>query len=806
MTKSLHENLRTVGHSVERIDGLEKATGTATYVDDIDFGPGLLHAEIIESPHAHALIKKIDTAAAAKVPGVVKVVTGKDFPVKFGMYMKDRFIFAIDRVRFIGEQVAAVVARCPKIAKRAAKLVKVEYEALEPVLEPLDAVKKGAVLLHPELIDYPRVPWFYPEKGTNIAHLRKTRKGSIDAGFAEADVVLEDTYKVPRYAHCCIEPHIAVAQYDHSGRMTVWSSSQSPHTQRNLFAQALESFGLTHKDVRVITPYIGGGFGGKAGVCMEILAVVLAMACKGRPVKVRWRRDQEFNNTYLRQGIVGKIKMGAKKDGTITAIKYELFFDAGPYVEYGANVVNAAGLSASGPYRIDNLHIDSYCLYTNCPPGGPYRGFGYSEFSFGLESHIDRMAEKLGLSPRAIRLKNAIKEGDALGYGAPMNPCSLHECINKAADAIELEKKMVSTDPNKVIGKGLACFWKGPAMPPNASSSSFLKFNEDGSLNVLISAMEMGQGVLTAMAQIASEILGVPTSKIRVETPDTDRNPYEWQSVASHITWGCGNAVQKAAVDAREKIFDLVERALLIEREGLYLEDEQVKCRTKPGWGVPLKNFVIDGFMMKDGTYRGGPIMGTGVYMPEFSTAVCDKETSQGGKPNVHYTVGAAGIILEIDKDTGKMHVKKVALAADVGKALNPDMVEGQIVGGMLQGLATALYEDIAFDENGKLLNPNFTDYKIPTAKDIPDEVVSIIVETPQPDGPFGARGVGEHTMIASAPIVGNAIYDALKLRMTSMPMTAEQVALGLHQGVERRTDVLYPKRTEAYCKRGLKP
>lgn len=796
---------KSVGKSVERVDSLEKVTGAATYVDDIDFGPGLLHAEIVESPYAHANIISIDISAAEKVPGVVKVVTGQDFPVKFGLYMKDRYIFAIDRVRFVGEQVAAVVARCPKVAKRAAKLVKVEYEVLKPVLEPLDAVKPDAVILHPELKNYQRVPWFYPEENSNIAHWRKTKKGDVEKGFAEADAVLEDTYQVPRYAHCCIEPHVAVGMQDHSGRLTIWSSSQSPCTQKNLFAQALEPFGLTHKNVRVITPYIGGGFGGKAGVSMEILAAVLALSVKGRPVKVRWRRDQEFYNTYMRQGIVGKIKMGAKKDGTITAIKYDLYFDAGSYVEYGANVVNAAGLSASGPYKVDNLQIDSVCLYTNCPPGGPYRGFGYSEFTFGLESHIDRMSKKLGIDPMQFRLKNAIKKGDPLGYGAPMNACNLHECIQKVGEAIQWGVKQNSSDANKLVGKGIACFWKGPAMPPNASSSAYLKFNEDGSINLLISAMEMGQGVLTAMAQIAGEVLGIPASKIRVETPDTDRNPYEWQSVASHITWGCGNAVQKAAIDAKKKIFDVIERAMHIERASLYLEDEAVKSHNKPGWKLPLKDFVIDGIMVKDGTFKGGPIMGTGVFMPEFCTTVCDPNTSQGGKPNVHYTVGAASAIIEVDKDTGKVDIKKVALAADIGKAINPDLVRGQIVGGMLQGLATALYEDIAIDENGKMLNANFTDYKIPTAKDIPDEVVSIIVETPQEDGPFGARGIGEHTMIASAPIISNAIYDALGIRMTSMPLTAEKVALSKHLDLEKRVEALYAKRSESYCKRGTK-
>jgi carbon-monoxide dehydrogenase large subunit len=307
-----------------------------------------------------------------------------------------------------------------------------------------------------------------------------------------------------------------------------------------------------------------------------------------------------------------------------------------------------------------------------------------------------------------------------------------------------------------------------------------LKFNEDGSLNILASAMEIGQGFQTVMAQIAAEILTVPPARIRVETPDTDRNPYEWQTVASHITWSCGRAVERAAIDAREQIFDLVARSLGKDRDGLYLEAEQVKSRTEPDWALPLKNFVIAGIGQKDGTYRGGPIVGRGMFMPEFTSALGDPETSQGGHPNVHYTVGASGIIIEIDKQTGKIRIPKVVLAVDVGKALNPDLLKGQVSGGLLQGIATVLYEDMRFDEKGKMLNANFSDYKIPTAMDIPDEIVPIFIEVAQPDGPFGARGMGEHTMIPAAPIIANAVEDALGIRIRSLPITAEKIVLAL--------------------------
>jgi CO/xanthine dehydrogenase Mo-binding subunit len=772
------EDYKFIGKSAIRVDGKEKVSGAALYTDDLEFGPDLLYAEIVEGPHAHAMILSIDTSEAEKVPEVLAVVTGKDFPYNFGLYMQDRFIFAQDRVRFFGEQIAAVVARTPQAAKKAAKLVKVSYAPLPKVLSPIDAVKKNADLIHPDLENYKHVPWFFPKPKSNIAHHRKIRKGDVDKGFKDADYVLEDTYEVPRYSHCAIEYHAAVAKYDHSGRLTVWASSQSPHTQRNLFANALAPLGLKHNDVRVIAPHVGGGFGSKAGVTMEIIAAAVAMKVQGHPVKVLWNREREFYNTYQRLGVVAKLKIGVKKDGRITALHHELFWDAGAYVEYGANVVNAVGLSAIGPYKVENASIDSYCIYTNLPPGGPYRGFGYSEFLFGLESHMDRIAKHLGIDSIEIRRRNAIKEGDLTAYGAHMNPNGLLQAIDAVEKEIKWSEKLKPSSPDVAIGKGFSLFWKAPAMPPNASSSCFLKMNEDASINLLVSGMDLGQGFLTVMAQIAAEILSVPTSKIRTENPDTDRNPYEWQTVASHITWGCGNAVKKAALDARDQIFDLIVRTKFLPKDMLYLEDEKVKCKSDPNFELALRDFVINGIQMEDGTFKGGPIIGRGSFMPEFTSTNANPETSQGGHPNVHYTVGAAAAIIEVDKQTGKVKVKKIVEAVDCGKALNPSLVDGQIVGGIMQGISTVLYEDMKFDHRGKMLNPNFTDYKIPTALDIPDEIIPIIIEVAQPDGPFGARGMGEHTMIPVAPMIANAIDNALGIRIISMPITAEKICL----------------------------
>ena len=779
-----NQEFRTVGKSVPRIDGKEKVTGTALYTADLDIGKNIVYAALVESEYAHAKILSIDTAKAESYPGVLKVFTGADFPYKFGLYLEDRYIFAQDKVLFYGEQVAVVVARSQKVAIRAAKLVKVKYKPLKPLFDQMESFEqdgnkdKNANLLHPNVVDYFHVPWFFPKAKRNIGHWRKTRKGDVEEAFRNSDVIIEDEYEVPRYAHCPIETHEAAARFDANDRLTVWASSQSPYTQRHLFAKAFAPLGLKHKDIRVITPYIGGGFGGKAGVTMEIIPAAIALKMKGYTVKLIWGRDKEFYNTYNRLGVKNKIKMGFTKEGKITAIKNQLYWDVGAYVEYGANTVNVIGLSATGPYKIDNVWIDSICVYTNRPSCGAYRGFGYSEFIFGVESHMNKAAKKLGIDEVELRRKNAIKEGDILAYGANMNANGLIECIDKVSKGVEWGKQIQSDNPDKVISKSFSLLWKAPAMPPNASSSALLKFNEDGSINLLVSGMDMGQGFKTVMAQIVSEVLSVPVSKIRTESPDTDRNPYEWQTVASHVTWGCGNAVKRAAIDAKEQIFDLIERTHSIPRNVLYLEDEKVKNFQNPKFEISLASFVIDGILVQDNTFKGGPIMGRGMFLPEFSSTVCDKETSQGGHPNVHYTVGAAATVLQIDKRTGKMDVLKTVEAIDVGKAINPSLVEGQMVGGLLQGFATALYEDIRFDEKGKILNPNFTDYKIPTAKDIVGETKNIIVEHPQPDGPFGARGVGEHVMIPAAPMIANAVANGLNIRINKMPITAEKVAL----------------------------
>lgn len=765
-----HQKTHVVGTSPERVEGRDKVTGAATYVDDIQFGPNLLYGALKRSPIAHGIIRRIDTSKACALPGVRVVVTGEDFPGYMGLYLKDRRIFSLDRVRAFGEAVAAVAADTKEIAEQAVALIEVEYEELPGVFDPEYGASPDAPIIHPDLGSYECVPFVFPQPGTNVSNWMKVRKGDMDRGWAEADLVFEQKYRVPHVQHVPLETHVCVAQQDANGKITLWSSSQSPFAQRNLIAKALH---INHSRLRVITPNVGGGFGCKAGVSMEGAAVALAMRARGRPVKLRMTREEEFYTTFVRQGLVATIRMGMTRDGRITAMHNTFYWDGGASTEYGVNIARAAGYSGTGPYFVPNIHVDSFCVYTNHPVGGAMRGFGMPEIHFGIEQHIDVMAHKLGLDPVQVRLKNCLKDGDETLTGMIMHPTGLSQCISKAAEAIAWGQPGAPAGPHKVRGKGLAAMWKAPAMPPNPGSSALVRLNEDGTATVSIGGVDIGQGALTAMAQFAAEGLGIKVSDVRVNTVDTDYSPYEWQTVASRLTWSMGNAVLRAAETARLQVLTAVAEAWGEDIDDLDIIDGTV-VSYKSEESVPLKEVAIYGVQRKDGTFVGGPVVAQGRFMPDYVTPL-DAETGQGPRAVVHFTTGAQAVEVEVDTETGEVQVLKIVSAFDVGKAINPEMVRTQMEGGAVQGMSTALLESIILD-HGQPRNPNFTDYRIATAVDAPLETENIIVEVPQDDGPFGARGVGEHPMVPTAPAIANAVFDAAGVRIDSMPLTSQKV------------------------------
>ncbi|KAB3532088.1 xanthine dehydrogenase family protein molybdopterin-binding subunit [Alkaliphilus serpentinus] len=762
--------MKFVGESVNRVDGIKKVTGSLKYVDDLKMSR-MLYAAVKRSEYPHAKLLKVDITKAEKLPGVKAVITGKDVPNRVGLYLEDKTFLANDKVRYRGEAIAAVAAETHEIAQEAIKLIEVEYEELPAVTNALEGIKSDAPLVHPDLGDYKWGPIFFPEPGTNISNLYKIRKGDIDKGFAEAEHVVENQFFVPHIQHSPIENHSVIAQMDPEEALTIWSSCQSPFAVQKALSVA---FGLPQNKIRVISPAVGGGFGGKAGTTLEGIVIPLAMRVKGRPVKLTYGREDEFINSFVRQGMHATIKTGINSDGKIVAVKNTFVWDGGAYTEYGVNIVRAGGYSSTGPYDIPNVWTDSVCVYTNHPVGGPYRGFGMSEIHFAIEQNMDILAEMLGITPIEVRRINGLRPGGSNATGQIVEVCGLQDCLEDVVDKLgwEREEKKPSSKPNIYIGRGISCGFKAPSMPNNVASSAIIRINEDGTCQLLVSAQDIGQGSDTTLTQIASEVLTIPPDKITIKTGDTDYTPYEWQTVASRITYCAGNAVVKACQDAKDQLFELAQIKLGVPKEKLILADEYIVAKGNENKKVPIKELAL-GLSMEDGSGIHGPIIGRGSFIPP-DVKNTDKTTGQGEKPTAFWTYGCQGAEIEVDIETGKIKVKKVASSFDVGKIINPKLIEGQVEGGILQGLGSAILEELIL-ENGIVKNPNFVDYKIPTADDMPEMIISF-VENPEETGPFGARGVAEPCMVPTAPAIANALYDALGIRVNSLPITAEKV------------------------------
>jgi CO/xanthine dehydrogenase Mo-binding subunit len=521
---------------------------------------------------------------------------------------------------------------------------------------------------------------------------------------------------------------------------------------------------------------VGGGFGCKAGTTLEGIAIPLSQRLIGRPVKLTFTREEDMVCTFVRQGCHAKIKTGVRKDGRIVAEENTFYWEGGAYTEYGVNITRAGGYASTGPYDIPNVKADSYCLYTNQPVGGPYRGFGMSEIHFAIEQNLDMVAHKMGIDPVEFRRINALRDGGYTVTSQELHNVGLLKCIDHAAEDIVWGEKPKASAPHKVRGKGIACMYKAPSMPNNAGSSAVIKINEDATANLLISAIDMGQGAYTVLSQIAAEVLTIPVSSISVIAGDTDCTPYEWQTVASRTTYCCGSSVKRAAEDARSQLLELGAIGLGLPEEDVDLKDACVVSKIYPDRRIPIKDLAT-GLTMPDGSGVHGPIIGRGAFIPP-NVRDTDRETGQGEKPVAFWTFGCQAAEIEIDTETGQIEVIRIAAAYDMGKAINPQLVRAQIEGGIVQGIGCALLEQLVMKE-GRVLNPSFTDYKIPAVSDVPKMVIKL-VEVPETTGPYGARGVGEAAMVPTAPAIANAIYDALGVRINTLPLTPEKVLSAL--------------------------
>jgi CO/xanthine dehydrogenase Mo-binding subunit len=769
-----------IGKSFPRIDGFEKATGSATYTDDMKL-PGMLHAAMLLSPHAHAKIVKIDVSRAARLAGVKAILTGRDLPYRVGLYMVDKPVLADGKVRYFGEPVAAVAATSEEIARQATDLIEVEYEPLEPVLDARGALEPGSPLVHELLHTYDCIKGvFCPIADSNVANHFKLRKGDIEAGFGASDRVFENRFYVPQVQHVPMETHATIAHWTPKGRIEIWTSAQSPFAVRHLLSVAL---GISHARIRVVVPFLGGAFGGKAGIHLEPLVSLLSRAAGFLPVKLVATRKEEFMTLPCRQGLHARIKTGVTAEGRIQAEEIEYIWDAGAYADYGVNIGRASGYSGAGPYDIANVKLDSYTVYTNKPFGTAYRGFGHVELFWAVESQMDMIAREMGMDPVAFRLKNLLRPGSATVTGEIVteHTGSVRKCLEAVADEIGWsERTPRASSPEKIRAKGVAVLHKAPAMPPNTASSALIKFNEDATADVLVSGVDYGQGTATSLSQIAAQALSLPFERIHfIWAKDTDYSPYDWQTVASRLTVMGGICILRAAADAVDQIKTTAAQGLGVKKDELDVDDGRVFVRGDPAKGLDYKQVVM-GYMFPNGNSIGGPVIGRGSYVAEGLTNL-DLETGQG-LPALNWTYGAHAVDIEIDLRTGDMDILKIASAFDVGRVINEDLCRGQVIGGGVQGIGTALTEHYVYDGAGHLLNPSFTDYKIPTVRDIPREMVQIFIETPHDKGPFGARGVAEHPMISVPPAIANALFEGTGVRITELPMTPERVFLALKE------------------------
>ncbi|MDH4266570.1 MAG: xanthine dehydrogenase family protein molybdopterin-binding subunit [Deltaproteobacteria bacterium] len=766
--------LESIGQSPVRLDAREKVTGRTLYAVDLKMA-GMLYAKVLRSPYPHARILHIDATKARNLPGVVAVVTGKDFPGSLGITVQDQSFLAGDKVRFVGDAVAAVAAVELDAAEEALALIQVEYELLPALFDPVEARQSREVLIHENLAQYAVAPGIFPVPGTNICNHFKLRKGDPERGFKESDLVWEDTYRSHMVQHAHLETHASIAQVDSSGKILIWSNTQTPYFNRKALAKGLN---LPLNQVRIMATTLGGGFGGKSYLKAEPICVALALKARGRPVKLVFTREEEFGVAPVRHPTIIRCKTGMKKDGTWLAQETELLFDTGAYADIGPRVCRNAGFSAAGPYQVPNVRIDSYCVYTNQPIGGAFRGFGIPQMSWAIESHLDVMAEKLGLDPVEVRLKNAVEEGSLSATGQVLHSVGLKETLRQAAEKIGWGK---AAGPCR--GKGIACMHKSTVTP--SSSAAFVELNEDASVTLLCSAVEMGQGSSTILAQIASEELGIPVEKISVVRPDTDVTPYDMASVSSRSTFFVGNAVRRAAVDAREQLLQIAAEILEANPRDLLIAAGKVMVRGVPEKAIPIAELPLGEafYVGAKGRGRGRPVLGRGSFTVEDATPL-DRETGQGKNPSAFWMYATQAAEVEVDPRSGRIKVLRISSAHDVGKSIHPVAIEGQIQGALVMGVGTALWEEMELEE-GKVKNPSFAEYKLPSALDAP-EMIPIIVEELHAQGPYGAKGLGEPALAPTAAAIANAIYAAIGVRIKDLPITPEKILEGLRKKENR--------------------
>jgi carbon-monoxide dehydrogenase large subunit len=759
-----------IGKDFPRPDAIQKAQGKSIYIDDIRL-PGMLYAEILRPEYAHAKILSIDTSAAAGCDGVIAVVTGAGCSYSYGDNIRDLIPMAVDKVRYIGEPVAAVIAESPYQAREALKKITVKYERLPVYIDALEAMKPGAALIHERNGGYWHLPAIHPVPGTNIAGHYVLRKGDFDKALSEADFVIEGEFEYPFGSSSAIETHGAIVWFQNDGKIDCWSSSICPFIIREDFAN---TYGVPISDVRVRIPEIGGCFGYKSDITIEQTVAWIASHARGRPVKWIASRKADLESTLIGHGIRTRMKIAARKDGKFLGLQTRSYHSTGAYADTGINISHAATHNSTGPYAFDNCDLQGWSVYTNTPPVGAYRGYGHQEALLATERLVDMLARKMGMDTFALRELNYLRPGsiNALGEKMYVANGSVQDCAARVRDAVFSGTKKAEDD-TYYYGRGFAALMKSPKGAPHQTKGCYLKLNKDCSATVTIGGLEVGQGLRTVVQQVCGEALKISPHRVRVNFEvDTLFSPYEWQTIGSMFTTMGGRAIIRAA----DRVIAILKKnasyALLCDEDFIEYDGEWLYVKSDPDCRVAVRE-VAQGYMTADGRTVGELAQATSdARLPRYSGF---DQNGQGGA-GVSYTFGAQACELRIEKSSGKITIDHFASSFDVGKVINPRQIRGQVAGGVLMAIGATLYEKLEFDADGRILNPHFGKYHLPKASEAPGRQTIEFVENPDLVGPFGARGIGEHPVIGVAPAILNAIYDATGIEFMDIPVTPARI------------------------------
>jgi CO/xanthine dehydrogenase Mo-binding subunit len=764
--------LDVIGKSVIRKEAFDKVTGRARYTHDQHIAK-MLSCKMVISPYGHAKIISIDTSEAWKIHGVRAILAGEAFPL-VGEAIRDRPPIAVEKVRYHGEPVALVVADTPWQAKNAAERIIVHYELLPVVNSPTQAYQKNAPLVHERLDEYKKEDDSHPVPGTNIATHIKIRKGNMEKGWAESETTVEASFSFAPSDHVAMETRCSIAEIQPDGNIHITTSSQAPFMVKKLIA---DYFGEDIGKIIVDTPLVGGAYGGKAPVQLEILAYLASKAVGGRPVKLLNTREEDILTSPCHIGLDATVKFGADRNGKIKATEIRYLWDGGAYSDKAIDLARAGAVDCTGPYNIENVWCDSYSMYTNHPYPGPYRGFSHSELSFVIERTMDLLAQKLGMDPLEIRYINAIKPGNTTPTRVRLNKSNvgnLQKCIERLRELIKWEEGPIQELNERFIRvKGVSCSWKTSTIDANAPSGVILTFNRDGSINLMSGIVEIGTGTKTVLAQILAERLKMDVDKIHVRMDvDTQTTPEHWKTVASRGTFMAGRATLNAADDVIRQLKEVASCVLRAPKEDLEVANSQVFLRDDPSIAIPFKDIGY-GYQYPNGNAIGGQIIGRGNYILRHLTHM-NPETG-AGKPGPEWTVAAYGVEVEFDRRDFTYRLVKAATVVDIGKVMNEKAALGQVMGAMSMGLAFAGRETFYFDDLGRVLNPQLRTYRPLHYGENPEYLVGF-VETPQIDGPYGARGVGEHGLMGMPGALGNALSTASGVSLHHLPLIPELI------------------------------